>query len=313
MSAPDLDIVMYHYVRPIEGSPWPGVKGRELAEFEGQLDWLRANRRIVSMDEVLAAHAAGEPLGPGAALLTFDDGLRDHYEHVLPLLVDAGVSGAFFPSSGPLSDGEVLDVHRVQFILAAGADPLVLADRIDDHLRAHGSSEAEITALHARLARPSRWDPAERVYVKRMLQRGLPTEQRGALTAELFAEHVSRDEAAFVAELYCSRDELRAMREAGMHLGSHTRTHPWMSGLAADEQRAELVHCLALLADLGVSTAQGWTLAYPYGDHDDTTVEVAAALGCVAAVTIEARSAELGQEHPLRLPRLNTNDLPLSV
>jgi hypothetical protein len=223
------------------------------------------------------------------------------------------VSAAFYPSSGPLSDGEVLDVHRVQFILAAGADPLTLADRIDAHLRDHGTSEADITALRTRFARPSRWDPAERVYVKRMLQRGLPTSQRRALTAELFAEHVSRDEPAFVAELYCSREELRELRDAGMHLGSHTRTHRWMSDLAADEQRAELEHALALLDDLGVPTSQGWTLAYPYGDHDDATVEVAASLGCVAAVTIEVRSAELPREHALRLPRLNTNDLPLSV
>ena len=313
MSTPDLDIVMYHYVRPIAGSAWPEVKGRELAEFEGQLAWLRANRRIVGMDEVVAALTAGESLGPGAALLTFDDGLRDHYEHVLPLLVDAGVSAAFYPSSGPLSDGEVLDVHRVQFILAAGADPTVLAERIDTHLRDHGASESDIAALRARFATPSRWDPAERVYVKRMLQRGLPTPQRRALTAELFAEHVSRDEAAFVSELYCSRDELRALREAGMHLGSHTRTHRWMSDLDADEQRAELEHALTLLDELGVPTSQGWTLAYPYGDHDDTTVEVAASLGCVAAVTIEVRSAELAGEHALRLPRLNTNDLPLSA
>jgi peptidoglycan/xylan/chitin deacetylase (PgdA/CDA1 family) len=308
-SGTGLDIVMYHYVRPIAGSSWPGVKGRELDELRGQLAWLRANRRIVGMDEVVAAIDAGEDLGEGAALLTFDDGLRDHHAHVLPLLVDAGVSAAFYPSSGPLTDGEVLDVHRIQFILATGADPVELAARIDAHVR--DRELGDVDGFRARYAQPSRWDPAERVYVKRMLQRGLPDTERRALTGELFAAFVTADEAAFVAELYCSRDELRELRDAGMHLGSHTRTHRWLSALEAEEQRAELVHCRTLLDELGVDTSGGWTLAYPYGDHDDTTVAIARELGCTAAVTIEVRSARLTDDDPLRLPRLNTNDLPL--
>jgi len=196
-------------------------------------------------------------------------------------------------------------------VLAAGADPVTMAAQIDEHVRTHGLGDVE--QLRGRFAKPSRWDPAERVYVKRMLQRGLPIAERRALTATLFAEHVTHDEAGFVAELYCSRTELRELREAGMHLGSHTRTHPWMSGLDADVQHAELAHCLTLLEELGVDTADGWTLAYPFGDHDATTTEVAAALGCVAAVTIEARLAVPGRDDPLRLPRRNTNDLPLGV
>jgi peptidoglycan/xylan/chitin deacetylase (PgdA/CDA1 family) len=302
-------IVMYHYVRPIAGSQWPGIRGREVTEFAGQLAWLRRSRTLVGMEDVVAAWTAGAPLPDDAAVLTFDDGLRDHHAHVLPLLADAGVRAAFFPPSGPLAEPRVLDVHRIQFVLAAGADPEVLATELDARVAARGLGD--VAALRERFAHPSRWDPAGTVYVKRVLQRGLPAAARRELTGDLFARFVTTDEAAFAAELYCGPAELRELVEAGMHLGSHTHTHGWLTDLDADSVRDELARSLAPLRDAGVDTAAGWTLSYPYGGHDDTTVAVARELGCTAAVTIEVREAVPGLDDALRLPRLNTNDLPL--
>ena len=302
-------IVMYHYVRPIAGSPWPGIRGREVTEFAGQLAWLRRNRTLVGMEDVVAAWTAGAGLPDDAALLTFDDGLRDHHAHVLPLLVEAGVTAAFFPPSGPLAEPGVLDVHRIQFVLAAGADPDVLAAELDAAIAARGLGD--VTALRERFAHPSRWDPAGTVYVKRVLQRGLPAAARHELTGDLFARFVTADEVGFAAELYCGPAELRELVEAGMHLGSHTHSHGWLTDLDADGVRDELTRSLVPLREAGVDVEAGWTLSYPYGGHDDTTVAVARELGCTAAVTIEVREAVPGVDDALRLPRLNTNDLPL--
>lgn len=302
-------IVMYHYVRPIAGSAWPGVRGREVDEFDGQLAWLQRNRTLVSMDDVVAAATAGAALPPDAALLTFDDGLRDHHVHVLPRLVAAGVTAAFFPPSLPLVEATVLDVHRIQFVLAAGADPDALAAELDALVADRGLGDP--AQLRERFAHPSRWDPAGTVYVKRVLQTGLAAAARRELTAALFARFVTADEAAFAAELYCGPDELRDLVAAGMHLGSHTHSHGWLTDLDAAGVRDELTRSLLPLRAAGVDVDAGWTLSYPYGGHDDTTVAAARELGCVTAVTIEVREAEPGVDDPLRLPRLNTNDLPV--
>ena len=45
----DLTIVMYHYVRPIVNSKYPGIKGLELEGFVRQLDYLQENFRIISI------------------------------------------------------------------------------------------------------------------------------------------------------------------------------------------------------------------------------------------------------------------------
>jgi hypothetical protein len=74
-SGQDLVILLYHRV---------GAGEREvdlpLRTFERHLQTLTGQHRVISLDDALAG-------GRGGIVVTFDDGSRDFYEHVLPLLV----------------------------------------------------------------------------------------------------------------------------------------------------------------------------------------------------------------------------------
>ena len=50
-----ITIVMYHYVRPIAKSEYPGIKGLELEAFKRQLDYLENNYSIISSEELIEA------------------------------------------------------------------------------------------------------------------------------------------------------------------------------------------------------------------------------------------------------------------
>lgn len=55
--------------------------------LEEQFAWLRENSyQPITVDQILAANAGGEPLPEKAVLLTFDDGYRSFYTRVFPLL-----------------------------------------------------------------------------------------------------------------------------------------------------------------------------------------------------------------------------------
>ena len=75
-----VNIVMYHYVRPIIGSKFPGIKGLELDGFKRQLDYLTENFTIVNTEEVVNGIRKGAKLPNNACWLTFDDGYKDHYK-----------------------------------------------------------------------------------------------------------------------------------------------------------------------------------------------------------------------------------------
>ena len=165
--------------------------------------------------------------------------------------------------------------HPIPTPTRRAANPVAIGEHIDAHVAARPIKYPDVAEHRQRYAHPSRFDSSEVVYVKRMLQTGLPAGDREALAHEFFAEQVSTDETAFTEELYVRPDELRLRRSVGMHIGSHGHSHHWMSHATAQEQTCDLARSVELLELVGVDTSQGCTLAYPYGDCDETTIDAA--------------------------------------
>lgn len=78
-------LLLYHDVRPADAS-----------RFAAQLDFLRAEYRVLPLSEFLSALSSPESHERPALAITFDDGYRDNYEVAYPLLRRAGLSAAFF-------------------------------------------------------------------------------------------------------------------------------------------------------------------------------------------------------------------------
>ena len=118
----NLTIVMYHYVRPINDSKFPGIKGLELDGFKRQLDYLKENFNIVSTEQVVDAARNSSSLPSDACWLTFDDGYKDHSKFVLPELLKRDLHGAFFPPRVAIEEDVVLDVNLIHHILSCADD-----------------------------------------------------------------------------------------------------------------------------------------------------------------------------------------------
>ncbi|MGY0792680.1 polysaccharide deacetylase family protein [Azospirillum argentinense] len=300
-------IVMYHYVRPVAASAWPRLKGLELDDFRFQLDRLGQSHRWVSMEQVLEAANGGAPLPEAAALLTFDDGYRDHAVHALPELLRHGIKAAFYPPVRAATERELLDVNKLHFILASLEDPGSLVDRVEDEASSLDRS-IDLPTLRALHWKRNRFDDIRISYLKKLLQSALPQAVRTCILDGLFEHFVSHDQAQFADDLYMGLGELERLVDMGMHVGGHGVTHRRLSLLDRAEQEAEVAGCLPLLNRLGVSTNR-FSFCYPYGDCDGTTLEVVAQAGFRGGVSTRATCAVIGEDNPLCLPRLDTTDI----
>jgi len=309
-----LTVVMYHYVRDTEKTPYPGIKAISVADFKGQLDYFEKNFEFVRLEDIFASlDGNGASLPDKSILLTFDDGHSDHHNTVYPLLKERGIPGIFFPSAMPIIERRVLDVNKIQFIVAQVEDAKILIDSIcaavQENRRRFSLDAPE--EYRIRFTKSFRYDRADVIFIKRMLQHALPAEMRKELVSELFERHVTEDERSFADALYMNADQLRDMAADGMTIGSHGYSHRWMERLDEDQQRSEIAASLSFLRGLGVPI-QNWVMCYPFGGYNDCLVRMVEEMGCKIGFTTEPAVAHLGEHHPLCLPRLDTNEFPKS-
>jgi peptidoglycan/xylan/chitin deacetylase (PgdA/CDA1 family) len=308
-----LTILMYHYVRDLEGSRYPGIKGRRVREFRAQLDHIASRYSVVTAEQVIAAVERQTDLPANAAWLTFDDGYLDHYTNVFPLLHERGWQGSFFPPARTIVARELLDVNKIHFILAAEPDPAPLIAAIGSFVAAR-QARSDVMPFHRyweSIDKADRYDLPGIVFIKRMLQHRLPEDLRTELADELFARHVSVDATAFANELYMSADQLKLMLKCGMHVGSHGDRHYWLDRISVQDQDRDIGRAIAFLADLG-APIERWIMCYPYGAYNADTLRILSARGCAIGLTTRVGVADLKGDPALELPRLDTNDLPFA-
>jgi peptidoglycan/xylan/chitin deacetylase (PgdA/CDA1 family) len=298
-----LSIIMYHYIRDPERSRYPRIKARSTSEFRNQLDYLAGHFTPVSAQEVIAACRGEYDLPPNAVWLTFDDGYLDHYVTVFPLLHERGWQGSFFAPARAVLEGKLLDVNKVHLLLATVANINILVSEIRQHT---GAGFEQLWSAHAVA---DVYDPAEVVFVKKVLQQALPQRDRTRIVDQLFARHVSLDERAIASELYMSPDQVRMMVRSGMFFGSHGYEHCWMDNLTAEEQLREVRLSLDFLNGMGVSI-NDWVMCYPYGAYNQALLQTLTRFGCSVGLTTRSAIAHVARDTALELPRVDTNDLP---
>jgi peptidoglycan/xylan/chitin deacetylase (PgdA/CDA1 family) len=283
------------------------------ADFESQLEYITANYSVCSLSQVLEAARGTCELPRNACVLTFDDGLIDHYRDVFPRLRKRGLKAAFFPSARPVVECRVLDVHKIHFILAAVADVAQLSREIFQLLNNYRNSVEIPTEqdLRGNLEVPGRYDSAEIILVKRMLQWALPKEVRSEIIHQLFSSYVTEDEASFACDLYMNISQLQEMASSGMEIGGHGYDHAWLGELTVESQMSEIQKTVAFLNYVFGRYPKDWFLCYPFGSYNSSTIRLASAMGCALGLTTNPTLANIIR--PMELSRLDTNDLPVSV
>ena len=309
-SSPLVTIVTYHFVRPAS-MRFPRFATLEPAAFREQLRYIRRHYTPVRLSDVAASLEGSSALPARPAVLTFDDGYRDHYTTVFPLLAEHGMSATFFPARSSLLDRRVLGANKVQFILAAAGDSGSIVEAIDRAIEASSTAETgRVAEYRARWWAPSRFDTAAVVYAKRMLQHGLPDHVRTPLLDTLFRRYVTDDEAAFADELYLTVDEARQMRASGMEFGGHGDQHVPLPALGPEAQVREIDGAIDTLSAIGAPRAR-FAYSYVKGEHDVASVARLRERGCSIAVTTREGLARPGVDDPLTLPRIDTTLLPV--
>ncbi len=279
-----LTVLMYHRVDELGAQPSldPSLLSATPDGFRRQIAHLARVRRLVSLDEVLAARRGEVTLPTGSVMVTFDDAYEDFDANAWPVLREHGapvtlfVPTAFPDSAGPgfwwdrLHRAFRETARRAPVASGAGTLPLGNADdrassygRLRDHVKAiaHDDAMAEVDAIVEALEVD---DPGCRVLGWR---------------------------------------RLRELAGEGVTLAPHSRTHPILSRLPIERVAGESIGSWDDLEREVGPTPRAF--AYPAGGHSREVVDELGRAGFEVAFTTERGTNDLSGARWLELSRRN--------
>ena len=307
MARPSLTVVMYHYVRDAAASGFPGLHALSIDAFTRQVDDLCESRTPATLSTALDFLAGRYTGTKDLFLLTFDDGLKEHYSNVTPILRSRGVQGLFFVTTACVEDRRVLGVHKNHFMLASlefGAYERAVREYVEDLI-----GEIEDPPDDEVIRSRYRWDSLDVARLKYLLNFQIPEPTRDAVLDDLFVRHFG-EERAFASELYLSWDDIAAMQADGMLIGSHSHGHTPLAELGDDAQRDDLQRSLGIL-QRRVPRQTDWPFSYPFGgvgSFTESTVQILQDVGYRCAFAREVGVNLPGQD-AFRIRRVDPKDI----
>lgn len=291
---------MYHYVRESNAS-LPFFRYLSVDNFRQQLDYFATEYGFISKEQF--AHYLDTGESQQGIILTFDDGLADHYNFVLPELTKRRLWGIFFIPTAPLATDRLLNVHRVHYLLGAfGTDSIY--NKISNALRKPLES---LIPSDIYTTQTSGWKEKA---VKYLFNYQLSFSDADRLLSQIWIE-LGIDEHAIHRQYYLTKSHVLEMQAAGMSIAAHSHNHPLLSSLSYADSRMEISRSIRdIKQQFSSSSHPGF--CYPYGGRASYTVEQKQFLkseGVKYCFSVEDGDISSNSD-TLALPRYDCNTFP---
>ncbi|EAL7595615.1 polysaccharide deacetylase [Campylobacter jejuni subsp. doylei] len=256
-----MKIIMYHYIRE-SLKQLPKFRYLHIENFKKQLDFFEKEFGFVTYDEFL--YLKENPLFcnklKNKILLTFDDGLKDHYNYVFNELVKRKLFGIFFVPTRIFKQKKALDVHRIHYLLGKMGGGILLntAYNIIKPNILKKSSLKLFKNYYQELN-----DDKNTKDFKLLFNYFIKPKNKEKILDEIVA-HFWNDEEIF-NNLYLNKDELKIMSENDMLIASHSSTHLSFKTLDICNQKYELQTSISFLNSFIKQPIQ--LFSYPYGEN----------------------------------------------
>ena len=262
--------VMYHYVRPAS-QKYPYFKNLELETFKRQLDYFEDKYGFISKEDYFYAIKNKKKID--GVVLSFDDGLKDHFSYVLPELKKRNLWGTFYITTGIYNKKNIkmLGVHRVHFLIGKYGASKILKDTLK-MISADMLDEKNISEFDKEIYNCGNYDKDSKE-LRRLLNFYLKYEYRDMILDKLMIKYF--DENKLFEETYLTVQELKEIAKSGNILGSHTVNHYVMSRLSENQQLQEISESFEFLSNIYKMYYKSF--CYPYGyksSYNKNTIKI---------------------------------------
>lgn len=235
----------YHVVSDQELAHVSGIyKYRSIKQFKEDLEYLLRYYIPVSLPDVIHHLNGDSPLPNRCFLLSFDDGFREIYDIVSPILYAQGIPAVFFLITSALDNRELCHPQKKSLLIRALAslERPAAKRNVEQHLTKLGVNGPDLLT---------------RI-------RGINYAQKHVL--DELGPILGIDFPGYAAQFqpYLTSDQTRYLMRRGFSIGAHSVDHPLYSEVRLDEQLMQTMMSLETLSMRFQFECQAF--AFPYND-----------------------------------------------
>ena len=303
-----MKVVTYHYVKNFE-KKFKYFRFLEFKNFKKQLDFFEMNKKIISHKEFIDIIEGKMIPLKNSILLTFDDGVLDHYKFVFKELKRRKIFGIFFVSTAPIEKKFFLNVHKIH-LLVGKIKGNILIDQLKSLIKPEMIDKKK-KLLFKKRAYSTQDDHDSVKNFKQTLNYFILNKYKTKILDILIKKNKVDLK---VRNFYLSLEHLKEMKNNGMIIGSHTFSHEVLSNLSPKEQKKEINRSISLLKKkLGKNNIS--TFCFPYGErytYNNHTLKILKELKVKASFIVKSKNVSCNKllSRKLEIPRYDCNEFP---
>lgn len=255
--------------------------------FYQKMKLLKKHFSVISLDEAIELSVQGN-LPPYAVVITIDDGYKDSYTLITPILNDLKLPGTFFITTEGLESGMLWKDRIIESIRHSSSDKIV------DYL---GYKEISIVNDQEKYA-------TIQIIADKLKYYSI--EKRDCLLLEL----ENKIGAYQSTDLFLTQQDIVDMHNLGMGIGAHTHRHPILKQESITIAQSEIAESKRILENI-IGSEVGH-FAYPNGkiniDFDETHQQILKELGFKSALSTDWGVLSDIDEQRFSIPRFTPWD-----
>lgn len=238
-------VVYYHMVSEEEVPHYFMRKSITRKVFKEQLEFFKKNYEIVTLQEAIKSIDNDEQR-ENLLVISFDDGFRENYTEIFPILNQNNIKATFFIITNCLDNKDLM--WRNKLLLIGKSEKKLLREAINETVEQFKLPPCEnpYSLLSWSL---NHWKMADKEHIVNFLwSQTIPY---------TFQQYLNDNQP------YLTSSQIKEMHEAGHEIGSHSVSHPIFSKLGYDEFKDEIFNSSKILSL--VINNEVHNFSYPFG------------------------------------------------
>lgn len=254
-----IPILTYHGVSndPAESFIDDGLVAPPVQTFEKQMDYMKRHYHVITFHEFfqIINNNQSELLDGRKAIITFDDGYKNNYDVVFPILKKRDLRATVFLVTDCIEEGEMFWFEKISFLIKRTKKERLTLRTIPGKRWSIRRAKERLAAIRDIKRICKEVEDTERICILNELceSLGFETLKKGA------------------PRIVLSWNEVIEMSEYGIEFGSHTLSHPVLTRLDDRRLEAELAESKKSIEEkIGQEVV---SFAYPGGTHNQRVQE----------------------------------------